>query len=464
MPGSSHSGVQVGDAAAGGAGIGSPGSPHIGRPGWRIYAHPRMAVLAGLGVASGLPLMLTGRTMRLWAARQGLDLKTVGLFSLVTLPYSFKFLWAPLADRYTPPLLGPLGRRRAWLLAMQLLLVAAIAAMAILGPRQAGAPLRLFALAAAAVALLSASQDISADAYRTDILEPAEWSAGAAVFTGAYRLAMLASGAGVICLVDRPFNLSWRGAYLFMAGLMGLASITTLRAPRPESDLRPPGTLTEAVVQPARAFLRRFGRSAPAVLLFVLLFKLPDYMSAAVCEKMLADLGFSNREIGLLSFVVGVAVTIPGALAGGWVLAKLRLVPALLVFALAHSLSNLGYLALVHAGHSLGAAAAAVAGESFGMGLAAAGLMAFLMSLCDKKYSATQFALLSGLMALGSALAGVAGGALAQILGYPRFFLVCILSGLPGVALLAFLPAAPVTAAAPGASPAPPPAPKSARN
>ena len=238
-----------------------------------------------------------------------------------------------------------------------------------------------------------------------------------------------------------------------MAGLVGLSAVTTLLAPRPDSDLRPPGTLAEATIEPARAFLRRYRYHALAILLFVFFFKWPDYMSVAVSEKMLTDLAFTPRQIGLLSFTLGIALTIPGALLGGWLLEKMRLVPALLLLALAHSLSNLGYLLLVRAGHSLRLAVLAVGGESFCMGMAAAGLMAFLMSLCDKRYSATQFALLSGLMALGSSLAGAAAGALAQAVGYPRFFGLCMLAGLPGVALLAFLPAA-VAATGPEPSPA----------
>lgn len=441
MRASSHS-----DTAAGGAG-------GAGAPGWRVFVSGRMAILAGLGVASGLPLMLTSDTLKVWAASQGLDVKSVGLFSLVTLPYGFKFLWAPLADRYCPPLLGPLGRRRAWLVVTQLLLVAGIVGMAVVGPRHAGASLHLMALAAVTVAVFSASQDIVADAYRTDVLRPEELSAGAAVFTGAFRLAMLAAGAGAACLVDKPFNLTWRSVYLLMAVLMGLFAISTLLAPRPASDDLPPGTLTEATVEPARAFLRRYRYHALTILLFVFLFKWPDFMAKSVFANMLKDLRFSSRQIGLLLGLGGVVI-IPGALAGGWLLEKIRLVLALLVFALAHSLSSLGYLVLVLVGHRLPFAIAAVVTEYFCMGMAAAGLMAFLMSLCDKRYSATQFALLSGLMALGYSLAGAAAGVLAQTVGYPRFFGICMLSGLPGVALLAFLPAA-LTGAATASEPAP---------
>src|SRR5262245_53324437 len=205
--------------------------------------HRKWIALAGLGFASGLPLMLTGRTLRLWARDQGVDLASVGLLGLVTLPYAYKFLWAPLMDRVTPPLLG---RRRGWLLIAQLMLMAAIAGMAFTGPVSGGANLKVFAILSLIVAFFSASQDIVSDAYRTDVLQPAELGRGASIFTSAYRLAMLAGGAGAVALAA---FLSWQSVYLIAAAAMAIGIISVMLAPNPPAAARPPESFAVAVVE-----------------------------------------------------------------------------------------------------------------------------------------------------------------------------------------------------------------------
>jgi MFS transporter, PAT family, beta-lactamase induction signal transducer AmpG len=389
-----------------------------------------MAALLGLGFASGLPLMLTGRTLRFWARSRDVDLAQVGLLSLVTLPYTFKFLWAPLMDRFAPPLLG---RRRGWLLVTQLALMLCIAALGLYGPRTGHDSLRLFALLAVAVAFISASQDVVADAYRTEVLSDAELGAGASSFIGGYRLAMLATLPGAVFLAG---HLPWRTVYLAAAAAMSLGAVVTWFAPEPVNGARRATTLAAAVVDPIADFLRRNGRRALWVALFIVLFKLPDYMAFAMADQLLQDLHFSNDQISLGSMWLGLAAVIPGAMVAGPIVVRLGLVRSLLVIGLAQALSNGAYLTLSLVGHNLHVMLAAVAIENFCNGMVTTAYIAFLMGQCNRRYSVTQYALLSSLMGLSGTLGGSGAGYLVKAIGYPRFFAVTMLVGLPAMLLL----------------------------
>ncbi len=390
-----------------------------------------MAALVGLGFASGLPLMLTGRTLRLWARDQGVDLATVGMIGLVTLPYAYKFVWAPVLDRISPVILD---RRRGWILIFQVLLMAAIAGLAFTGPTSAMGGLKAFAVFAVVVAFLSASQDIVADAYRTDVLTPAEFGAGASVYTMGYRTAMLASGAGAVWLAS---YLEWRDVYMIAAGAMGIGIVATMFSPRLSEDVRAPTTFLDAVVEPLRDFLVRNGATALVLMAFIFVFKLPDYMAAAMTDSMLLDLGFTKEAISLWSLGAGTAATIPGAFIGGLIVTKMGLFRSLIVFGVAQALSNAGYLLLARGGEPNQSAMLIVVGiEYFCTGLVAAGFIAFLMSQCNRRFSATQYALLSSLMGLSSALAGVPTGFLVERVGYQWFFVITIGIAIPGMAML----------------------------
>ena len=397
----------------------------------------KMAVLLGLGFASGVPLLLTGRTMRVWARDQGVDLESIGLMGLVTLPYAYKFLWAPMLDTVSP---GLFGRRRGWVLIFQVLLGIAIVTMGIAGPalEQAGG-LRTFVLLAAAVAFLSASHDIVADAYRTDILRSSELGPGASVFTTGYRLAMLAAGAGAVWLAS---FIPWKDVYAIAGWMMLIGIVATVFAPTPTDAKRAPRSLADALIGPTRDLMRRNGaRAALLVLLFIFLFKLPDYMAASLTDVMLLDLGYSMQVISVWSLGVGTAVTIPGALVGGALVPRFGLKRSLIIFGIAQAVSNAGYLSLALLESPCEWLMIIVVGvEYFCAGLVAAGFIAFLMSQCNHRYSATQYALLSSLMGLSNSLAGIPSGYFAEHFRYPAFLMFTIAAAIPGVMLIPLLP------------------------
>jgi len=407
----------------------------------KLMRDRRMLVLLGLGFASGLPLMLTGRTLKVWARDAGVDLETVGLFSLVTLPYSLKFLWAPVMD-WRSPMERRLGRRRGWLLICQACLMVGIAWMGWCGPRDGDTPLMMFAIAALAVAFFSASQDVVEAAYRTDILKPEEVGAGASVSVTGYRTAMLATGAGAVALAGmlqrNGFANAWTIVYSIAAGLMVVGVAATWLAP-PLPRIESPVTLAQAVVEPAREFVGRNGPRAATILLFIVLFKLPDYMAESMTDSLLLDVGFSKEQIAVWSLGMGTAVTIPGVLLGGWIVSSLGLRTGLLVFGIAQAVSNAGYLLLWSAGRSDVTMVSVVAVEYFCKGLVAAGFVAFLMRQCDKRYSATQFALLTALMALSASLGGAPAGYIVKATGYSWFLVITMLAAIPGLAMLPWI-------------------------
>lgn len=395
-----------------------------------VWTQRKMVTLALLGFASGLPLYLTGRTLQAWMRVEQVDLTTIGLFSLVALPYSLKFLWAPVIDRFVPPWLG---RRRGWLLVTQLGLLGAIALMSLQDPRRA---LELLALNAILIAFFSASQDIVIDAYRTDVLTEREMGAGAAVWVTGYRVALLATGALAFVLADR---MPWPVVYLVLAALMAIGIGATLLAPEPVGA-EPPASFSDAVVLPFREFFARDGATrAVLVLVFVVLFKLPDYLAASIATPFLLDTGFSQTDIGAIQGGLGIAVTIAGALAGGALVARLGLNRSLWVIGLLQAVSNLGFLGLALVGKQYPFLVGAIVVENFCAGLVAAGFIGYLMSLCSARFSATQYALLSSLMGVSRDVLVAPAGAIAEATGWPAFFAISLVAAIPGLALLPLL-------------------------
>ena len=392
-----------------------------------IFRNRRMGAMLTLGFASGLPLALTSGTLQAWMTVEGLDIKTIGFFSLVGQAYIFKFLWAPLMDRYTPPLLG---RRRGWLLVTQLGLVVAIAAMAFCPPQQA-----LWTLAALAtlVAFLSASQDIVFDAYSTDVLRPEERGAGAAVKVLGYRLAMLVSGGLALYLADRV--LGWSNMYLLMAGLMGVGLLTLFWAPEPDVPARAPRTLEEAVLGPLRDFFGRQG--AWWLLLLIVLYKLGDAFAGSLSTTFLIrGLGFDPGEVGIVNKTLGLAATIVGALFGGSLMVRLGLYRSLMLFGILQAVSNLGYWILSVTPPHLWSMGATIAIENVCGGMGTAAFVALLMTLCNRSFSATQYALLSALASIGRVYVGPTSGYMVEAWGWAPFYLGTVLAAVPGVALL----------------------------
>jgi len=395
-----------------------------------VFRSRKIFLLLLLGFASGLPLALTAGTLQAWLAVERIDLTTIGLFALVGQPYTYKFLWAPLMDRYRIPFLG---RRRGWLATTQLALLAAIAWMGTLSPQTSP---WLLAAVALGVALLSASQDIVFDAYRADVLEAEERGAGAAVSVLGYRIAMLVSGGLALILADTW--LGWHGTYFLMAVLMLVGLAATWRADEPPIPPHAPHSLREAVREPLGEYFARHG--AWVMLILVILYKLGDAFAGSLTTAfLLRGPAFTLTEVGLVNKWLGVAATILGALAGGALMARLRLYRALLLFGLLQALTNLGFMLLAAAGKSYALMITVIAAENLCGGMGTAAFVALLMAMCDRRFSATQYALLSALASFGRVYVGPAAGAMAASLGWVVFFFFTFLVALPGVLLLVVL-------------------------
>lgn len=387
-----------------------------------------MIPLLVLGFASGLPLALTSGTLQAWATVDNVSLQNIGFLTLIGTAYTLKFLWAPLVDRYAPPILG---RRRSWIFFTQILLAAAIAGMGLFSP---AGHLGLLAALAVLVAFLSATQDIAFDAYSTDVLRKEERAAGAAVKVLGYRLAMIVSGGLALVLADQW--LGWQNMYFLMGGFMAVCAVATVLAPEPEVVARAPRSLTVAVVEPLVEFFRR--RGAITILLLIVLYKLGDAFAGALSTTfLLRGAGFSVSEVGTINKVFGLAATIVGALAGGSIMARLGLYRSLMLFGLLQAVSNFGYWVLAVTPPHVYSMALVVAVENLCGGLGTAAFVALLMALCKQEFSATQFALLSALSAVGRTyLAGPLTPPLVESIGWPGFFVVTVLIALPGLILL----------------------------
>ncbi|WP_448526889.1 AmpG family muropeptide MFS transporter [Parathermosynechococcus lividus] len=396
----------------------------------RVFQSRKMAALLLLGFSSGLPLFLTSRTLQAWMTVEGVDLTAIGLFSLVGLPYSLKFLWSPLLDRYTLPFLG---RRRGWLLLIQGLLLVAIALMGLQNP---SASLRLLAMNALAIAFLSASQDIAVDAYRADVLDPLEMGAGAGIYVLGYRMALLITGSAALILADQ---LPWPLVYGVMSLLMLVGMLTTVWAPEPEVQPPAPRSLRQAVLQPFLDFFQRYSwRTGLIILGFICLYRLGDALTGNMMTPFLLQQGFSQTEIGAVQGGIGLIATIVGALAGGAAISQIGIHRALWVMGGLQASSNVSYFALANAGANPVVMIAAISIDNFCAGLAIAALTALLMSLCNPQFSATQYALLSSLFAFSRDVLAAPAGKAAELMGWPLFFLFTIGAALPALLLLPF--------------------------
>jgi PAT family beta-lactamase induction signal transducer AmpG len=399
----------------------------------RAFAQPKMAALIFLGFASGLPFNLigNGKAFQAWMTASGVDLTTIGLFSMVGLPYSLKFLWAPVLDRYVPPILG---RRRGWLLITQILLLVAIAAMSVHNPRTG---LQALAINAILIAVFSASQDLAGDAYRTDVLEDREMGAGAAIWVLGYRIALLVTGSVAFILAER---LTWGVVYLLLSALMLVGIVTTFLAPEPVLPEAPPKTLGEAVVLPFADFFQRSGPGfGILVLVFIVLYKYSDALAGSMTTPFLLKTGFTQSEVGVALGGVGLFAIIAGSLVAGFAIARIGVNKSMWLFAIFQALSNLTYYGLALAGRNHSFMVLAIIVENFGFGLVSSALVAYIMSMCNRRFSATQFALLSSLVAASRDILVAPGGKIAESMGWPTFFLITVVAGLPCIALLPFI-------------------------
>ncbi|MCB0410336.1 MAG: AmpG family muropeptide MFS transporter, partial [Flavobacteriales bacterium] len=384
-----------------------------------------MFVTFFMGMASGLPLLLTLSTLQAWMKDSQVDLTQIGLITLVGLPYSWKFVWAPIFDRYT---LFFLGRRRGWLLVTQIGLMVTIALMSLLNPLN---QITLLVIAAAGVAFLSASQDIVIDSYRREILNDDELGLGSSVYVYGYRTAMLISGAGSLIIADK---FSWSTAYLFMALLFIPAILCTILAPEPKVESKPPQNFKETVVEPFVEFFKR--NQSILILLFILLYKLGDTMASAMTMPFYLDMGFTKTEIGAVTKLFGFWATIIGTFLGGVLIIKLKINKSLLLFGFLQGISTAGFAILSIMGNSIGTLTGVIFFENVSGGMGTAAYMAFMAQNSNKKFTATQYALFTSLMGIPRTLLSSPTGYMAEKMGWTWFFIFCTVIAIPGLLLI----------------------------
>ena len=400
---------------------------------YRSLFSRRMLICLFTGFSSGLPLYLLLNLLPAWLKSEGVDIKAIGLMALIQFPYTWKFVWSPLMDRFT---VLPLGRRRGWMLLSQLFLLLAIGSMGLFNPAYS-----LWSIAALAfgVAFFSASQDIVLDAFRREILSDAELGLGTALHVNAYRIAGLVPGALSLILAD---HLPWSQVFFITALFMLPGVMLTLWVKEPQL-CRPPATLRAAVVEPFHEFLTRKGwRYALLILLFLFLYKLGDSMATALATPFYLDMGYSKSQIGIIAKNAGLWASVVGGLLGGLWMLRLGINRALWLFGLVQVGSILGFVWLsgvgISGGHeaSLWALGLVIAFEALGVGLGTAAFTAFIARETDPRYTATQFALFTSLSAVPRTVVNASTGYLVAWCGWQNFFWLCTLLAIPGMVLL----------------------------
>ncbi|HDH34192.1 MAG TPA: MFS transporter [Nitrospirae bacterium] len=392
---------------------------------FKIIFSRRMIVAFIMGFACGLPLLLTITVLQAWMKEEGVDLTIIGLFALVGLPYTLKFLWAPFLDRFIPPFLG---RRRGWMLIAQIFLMVSIGGLAMTSP--ADNPW-IVAVAAMLVTFFSASQDIVVDAYRREDLRDEELGLGSSFYINGYRLGMLLASGGGLIMAD---FMSFKAVYLIMAACMLPGIITTLFTPEPVITGGTPASMREAVFDPLIEYFSRNG--ALWMLAFILFYKVGDTMASAMTIPFYLDIGFSKTEIGAVVKLFGFWATIAGGLIGGVTMLRMGINRSLWVFGFLQAISTAGFALLAWTGYNLPLLAGVIAFENLSAGMGTAAYVAFMASITDKRFTATQYALLSSLMGIPRVIASAPTGFLAKHMGWMGFFIACTLIAIPGMLLL----------------------------
>ncbi len=413
---------------------------------FRALSRPRIAAMLALGFSSGLPFLLTSRTLGFWLRDDGIDLKTIAALEWVGFAYTFKFLWAPLIDSVRVPFLDArLGQRRAWMVVAQIILAAAIFAMSTAQPHAGILTVTLFAIV---VAFASATQDIAVDAWRIEAAPDDEQGLMAAAYQFGYRFALIAAGAGALYIAEFQ---SWNASYIVMALLMGVGLLAAIFAPRPlkeaAREAKPVNFavwLGQKIVGPFQDFFTRYGMGALALLALIALYRLPEFLIGPLSSPFYHDLGFAKSEVATVTKLYGVWIGLFGAAAAGFCAVRFGLYPTVVAGAISQAAGVLAFVWLAQSHHSIPALTAAISADNFGGGFAGAALIAYMSSLTSPAYTATQYALFSSLYAfLGKLLAGFtgflvedmqkAGGDLMH--AYGQFFLLCSLAGIPAVIL-----------------------------
>ena len=402
----------------------------------RVYADRRMAVMLLLGFVSGLPFLLVSSTLSLWLKDVGISLAAIGIFSLVKIPYSFKWLFSPIIDQFRLPVLGRLGRRRSWAVLLQILLMAALVAMSVTNP---GISPMLFAFWVVLAALFSASQDIVLDAYRIERFRPKEQAAGVAVFVLGYRVGTIFSGTGALFMAE---FWNWSAVYQVMAAgvLVGLVTVLVSKEPddnRPSKPKTVRATVVNAVVKPFTDFMKR--DKWAWILLFIFFYRMSDAYVAPMAYPFFDDMGFSKIQIASIIKIYGVVATILGTVVGGAVVARIGLVKALVICGVLQGISNLVYVGQAYAGNNAQVLMVNIFIENISGGMGTAAFVAYLSSLCNKKYTATQYALLSSFMGAARDLFAATSGLVATAMTWQEFFGITTLMALPGLFILWYL-------------------------
>ncbi|MBI2792004.1 MAG: MFS transporter [Gammaproteobacteria bacterium] len=400
------------------------------KPEWlRLLFQKRMLLILALGFVSGLPLGLSGTALQAWYAIDGVDVVTIGFLALVGQPYVYKFIWAPLMDKWRLPYLG---RRRGWMLTTQIGLIGVLCLMAMMDPKSDPYMLAFMALC---LAFLSATQDIAIDAYRTELLKPEERGMGTSMAVSGYRIAMLVSGGLTLIIADYA---GFSVTYFIMAALMGIGILATFWAKEPQNYRESPPTFIAACIEPFKEFLTR--RHAIGLLAFIVLYKLGDaFASTLTTTFLLKGVGFTLKDVGLINKTGGLVSTLFGVFVGGVMMVKMGLFRSLLWFGIIQALTNLLFFALSLIGANYLMLIITVCLENFGGGLGTAAFMALVMSLCNPRFTATQFALISALAAVGRVFVGPLAGILVDNVGWSEFFLWTVVFAMPGLILLIWL-------------------------
>jgi PAT family beta-lactamase induction signal transducer AmpG len=399
------------------------------RRNWKdILFSRRMLICIFIGFTSGMPLYVLIQLVPAWLRSNGVDLATIGLFSLVSLPYTWKFLWSPIMDRFAPPFLG---RRRGWALITQVGLLISIGMLGVFDPGQS---LGVIVGVVFAVALFSASQDIVIDAYRRELLADDELGTGNSFFINAYRLSSLVPGSLALILSD---HLPWSSVFWITAAFMAVGMVTSLVIREVSDDTLAPHTLREAVIEPFREFFARGGvAAAVAVLAFMFLYKLGDNMATALATPFYLDMGFTRTEIGAVAKIAALWASIAGSIIGGIAMLKLSINKALWIFGFVQLVTILGFAWLSVVGHDTTALFVVVSAEYLGVGLGTVALTAYIARETSLAFTATQFALFSSFIAIPRTFANASTGFLIEAMGYTHFFLLCTVVAVPGMLML----------------------------
>jgi len=399
--------------------------PKIHKSLLKIILSGRMLVALLMGFACGLPLLLTISLLQAWMKEEGVDLTVIGLMALVGLPYTLKFLWAPFIDRFTLPFFG---RRRGWLLVAQVALMFSIVGLGLTAP---GNNPWMVAFAAFLVTFFSASQDIVVDAYRREDLSDEELGLGSSLYVNGYRVGMLLASGGGLIMAD---HMSFFMVYVIMAACMLPGVITTILAPEPHASAGTPKSLKEAAIGPLVEYFSRNG--AVWILAFILLYKIGDQMASAMTTPFYLDIGFTKTEIGAVVKIFGFSATIAGSLIGGILMLRLGINRSLWIFGFLQAISTAGFAILAKIGYSIVALSGVIAFENLSGGMGTAAYVAFMASITNKKFTATQYALLTSLMGVPRVMASAPTGFLAKNIGWESFFIFCTLIAIPGMLLL----------------------------